>query len=360
MDKLAKEKTAAKPAPESTRKGAKRLTINDIARMAEVSKKTVSRVLNQSPYVHEATRAKIMTIMKESGFEPDLHARGLAMRKGFLIGLIYDNPNAQYIVNIQRGMLEGMHGTGFELVVHPCSQSSPQFLAEVESFIERQRLYGVVLLPPVSENERLVALLRELGCNYVRIASVLLDAAENMIIAADPAGANAATQHLLSYGHRRIGFISGPASYRSSGQRLKGFQAALREAGARFHKELAIEGAYTFESGITCGMNLLRRSARPTAIFATNDEMAAGVYSAARSLGLRIPEDVSVVGYDDSPLATRLWPPLTTVHQPIPDMGRLAAERLLAKGRGVHVFEAIEFTPQLMVRGSVGPPSQAE
>jgi LacI family transcriptional regulator len=333
------------------------LTINDIARLAEVSKKTVSRVINQSPYVREETRTKINAIISEYGFEPDLRARGLALRKSFLFGLIYDNPNAQYIVNIQRGMLDVMRGTDFELVVHPCAQSSPQFLSEIESFVGRQKLFGVVLLPPVSENDRLVALLREIDCEYVRIASVSLDSPDHMIVAADPLGARAATEHLLNYGHRRIGFITGPQSYRSTGQRLKGFAEALRVVGLTPDPDLIFEGAYTFESGVTCGTALCRRHPRPTAIFAANDEMAAGVYQAARSLGLQIPAEVSVIGYDDSPLATRIWPPLTTVRQPIPDMGRMAAERLLSRGRGITRFEPIELTPQLIIRGSVGPPA---
>lgn len=331
----------------------KRPTINDIARLANVSKKTVSRVINQSPYVREATRAKISQIIEELGFEPDPQARGLALRRSFLIGLVYDNPNAQYIVNIQQGMLNAMRGTGFELVVHPCAQANANFLADVRNFIERQKLFGVVLLPPVSENEALVKVLRTIECPYVRIACMSLDAPANMIVSRDRHGAAEAAEHLIASGHTRIGFIAGPPGYRSSVERRAGFSEALARHGVALDPDLVIEGAYTFDSGLACGTELCKRKSRPTAIFASNDEMAAGVYRAVRQAGLQIPQDISVIGYDDSPLAMRIWPPLTTVRLPIPDMGRIAAERLLARRSESDKLEPVEIVPGLIVRESV-------
>src|ERR1700759_2056249 len=137
---------------------------NDIARLAGVSKKTVSRVINASPYVQKETRERIEAVIAEHGYAPDPQARGLAFRRAFLIGLVYDNPNPQYVVNMQLGLLDGMKGSGFELVVHPCDRASPTFLADLRGFVERQKLYGVVLTPSVSEDERAAALLREIGC----------------------------------------------------------------------------------------------------------------------------------------------------------------------------------------------------
>src|SRR6185503_9457480 len=153
----------------------KRPTINDIARLSGVSKKTVSRVINASPNVQKETRERIQAVIAERGYAPDPQARGLAFRRSFLIGMVYDNPNPQYVVNMQLGLLDGLRGTGFELVVHPCDRSSPSFLADIQSFIERQKLYGVVLTPSVSEDERVATLLEEIGCEYVRVASVSLD-----------------------------------------------------------------------------------------------------------------------------------------------------------------------------------------
>ena len=169
-----------------------RPTINDIARLSGVSKKTVSRVINASPYVQKDTRERVEAVIAETGYAPDPQARGLAFRRSFLIGLIYDNPNPQYVVNMQLGLLDGMRGSGFELVVHPCNRASETFLSDLRGFVERQRLFGVVLTPSVSEDERVAALLAEIGCEYVRIASVLLDKPEHMIETRDRVGGHAA------------------------------------------------------------------------------------------------------------------------------------------------------------------------
>src|SRR5215471_1150925 len=163
----------------------RRATINDIARLANVSKKTVSRVINQSPFVKDETRAKIDAVIQQIGYAPDPQARGLAFRRSFLIGLIYDNPNAQYIVNIQDGALDALRGSGFELVVHPCDRRSEDFVPGVRRFIERQKLHGVILLPPVSDDQALAKAIQEIDCAYVRVASVKLDSAHHMVVSND-------------------------------------------------------------------------------------------------------------------------------------------------------------------------------
>ena len=338
----------------------RRATINDIARMASVSKKTVSRVINQSPFVKEETRAKIDAVIREIGYHPDPQARGLAFRRAFLIGLVYDNPNAQYIVNIQDGALDALRGSGFELVVHPCDRRSEDFIPGVRRFIERQKLHGVILLPPVSEDQALSKALQELDCAYVRIASVKLDASHHMVISNDREATGEVAKYLESLGHRSVAVITGPTPYRSAHERLDGFRSVLQQRGITIPPEYIVEGAYTFDSGVMCAEALLARKPRPTAIFACNDEMAAGVYRAAYRLGLKIPEDLSVVGYDDSPLASRLWPSLTTVRLPIRDMGRLAAAKLLPSVPRVAADKAgMSFVvPHLIVRDSSRPPAR--
>jgi LacI family transcriptional regulator len=307
----------------------RRLTINDIARLANVSKKTVSRVINESPFVKEDTRERVNAVIAELGYAPDAQARGLAFRRSFLIGLIYDNPNPQYVIDMQQGILDAVRGSGYELVVHPCDRTSPSFLADARGFVERQRLFGVVMPPSVSEDERLQELLRSIDCPYVRIASVPLDRPEVMIVTHDSRGAAEAARHLAELGHTRVGFISGPPLFRSSHERRRGFTEGLRERGLDLSPEYDRVGAYTFDSGLERGAELLAMPEPPTAIFAGNDEMAAGVFRAARDAGLDIPRDLSVVGFDDSPLASRVWPPLTSVRLPIRDMGRFAADALM-------------------------------
>jgi len=330
----------------------RRHTINDVARMAGVSKKTVSRVINASPFVKEETRKAVLEIIKDTGYVPDPQARGLAFRRSFLIGLIYDNPNPQHTVSHQQGILDALKGTGFELVVRPVDRSSPRLLDEMRVFVERQKLFGVVLPSPVSEDEALVELLKELGCKYVRIASVPMDDASCMVVSHDGRGAAEAARHLADLGHKRIALISGPPSFRSSVERRRGFESGLAERGLSLDPALAKQGAYTYESGIAAAQELFELKDRPTAIFCLNDEMASGAYLAARDAGLRIPEDVSILGFDDAPIAARLWPPLTSVRLPLRDMGRMAGEMLVPNPlRDTHA-DAHEVRPELVVRAS--------
>lgn len=336
----------------------KKVTINDIARFANMSKKTVSRVINDSPLVREETREKIRALIQEYDFTPDPQAQALAFRRSFLIGLIYDNPSPQYVVSIQRGIFDSLDGTAYQLVVRPCDRSAPTFHADMRNFVERQKLFGVILPPSVSEDERLIEVLREIACPYVRIASVSLDNPANMIETHDGEGAAQAARHIAGLGHRRIAHIRGPSTFRSSHERLRGFSAGLAESGLRMDPGMVLEGAYTYESGVECATRLFARSDRPTAIFVGNDEMAVGVYQAADSAGLKVPSDLSVVGFDDAPMASRIRPPLTTVLLPIRDMGRMAAEMLIANRNRTDAgaVKTASFVPVLVVRASTAPP----
>lgn len=328
-----------------------RATINDIARLSGVSKKTVSRVINNSPLVHPETREKVLALMKQLGYTPDPQARGLAFRRSFLIGLVYDNPTAQYIVNMQYGALDALRDSGYELIVHPCDSTREDYIEGVRRFALQQKLHGVILIPRVSEDEQLAAMLREIGCRYVRIASIPLEPA-SMVVTHDRVAGTEAANYLESLGHRTIGLITGPRRYRSSIERGGGFTSGLAARGVDLPAEYTYEGGYTFESGVAGAEALLAKSPRPTAIFACNDEMAAGVYKAAMRRGLSIPGDLSVVGYDDSPLASQLWPALTTIHSPIRDLGRQAVQILLTGDDATNPPQQHTVTPHLVVRDS--------
>jgi LacI family transcriptional regulator len=333
-------------------------TINDIARLTGVSKKTVSRVINGSELVHPDTRDKVQALMQELGYTPDPQARGLAFRHSFLIGMVYDNPTAQYIVNMQYGALDALRGSGFELVVHPCDSKRSDYIEGIRQFVRRQKLYGVVLIPRVSEDQQLAQALDELGVRYARIASVPLDAADRMLLTHDRRAGGEVADYLESLGHRHFGLITGPERYRSSIERGGGFRDGLAQRGITLAATAIYEGGYTFESGVAGADYLLKQTPRPTAIFACNDEMAAGVYKAALRMGLSIPGDLSVVGYDDSPLASQLWPALTTIHLPVRDLGREAVRLLLKKDDAGSRPGPAAFTvsPHLVVRDSTQPP----
>jgi len=337
---------------EASRLDRSRVTINDIARLANVSKKTVSRVLNNHPLVRDETRTLIKKIMAEQGYSPDPQARALAFRRSFLVALAYDNPSPQYVVNMQRGILDGLDGTDYQLVLHPVDRSSPDGLAKLERFVERQRPAGIIMPPSISEDEAICEMLRTQNCHYVRIASVELDNAAHMIRTHDADGAAQAARHLASLGHTRIAHIHGPRTFKSAHERLRGFREGLKEFGLDLADAFTVEAGYTFDSGVRAADNLLSRANRPTAVFAGNDEMAIGVYTSARKLGLSIPQDLSIVGFDDTPMAARISPALTTVRLPIRDMGSAAAEGLLRQFSGTESADKTSFKPEIIIRDS--------
>ena len=330
-------------------------TINDVARLSGVSKKTVSRVINRSPLLNDETRDKVLKVIRELGYVPNPQARALALRTNFLIGLIHDNPNAQMVLNVQEGILEALQGTDFAMVVRPVDRGSGALMDDVRHFLERQRPYGVVILPPLSENDDIARLCDELGCRYVRMGSAELDDADHMVASNDREAVAEAVQFLYTHGHKLIGLIAGPHGFRSAEERRRGFEDALRSASIKLPRSLIAEGNYTFESGLAAAEKLLDLSPRPTAIFASNDEMAAGVIHAARERGIAVPEELSVIGFDDTPIAGHIWPPLTTVRWPMVSMARAAALKLLAGQSGARVGgeDSSLFLSRLVKRASV-------
>ncbi len=309
-------------------------TINDVARLAGVSKKTVSRVINQSPLLNGETRDRVQAVIADIGYIPNPQARALALRRNFLIALIHDNPNAQMVLGVQQGLLEVLRDTEFELLVHPVDRGAPDMQEEVRRFLERQRPYGVMLLPPISENDALAALCAQIGCRYVRMGSAPFDDARHMVSSNDREAVRGAVEHLLAAGHRRICMIAGPHGFRSAHERQSGYEDAIEAAGIGLQRTWIAQGDYTFDSGMRAAERLLDLSPRPTAIFSSNDEMAAGALHVARQRGLDVPDDLSIIGFDDTSIASHLWPPLTTVRWPIATMARAAALKLIGDDDG--------------------------
>ena len=336
----------------------KKVTINDVARLAQVSKKTISRIINNAPNVNEETRIKVNLIIGALGYKPDPQARALAFRRSFLLGLIYDNPNAHYVVNMQMGILDHLKDTGHELVVHPCDRRAPEFLENIRDFIERQRLMGVILLPPIAEDRALIDLIQSLNIPLIRITARSgqmndppIDTAQ--ILSQDRIGCEQASEHLIRLGHRKIGYIAGNLAYASAHERRLGFEAGLARLGYAFDPAYDEQGDYSFESGYEAALRLLSRTDRPTAIISCNDEMAAGIYKAAYELGLTIPNDLSIVSFDDSHLAIRLSPGLSTIRLPTRSMGAQAAQALLSQKSGLP--QSFAFESKLIIRNSSGP-----
>ncbi|KMT63766.1 LacI family DNA-binding transcriptional regulator [Catenovulum maritimum] len=332
-----------------------KITINDIARFAGVSKRTVSRVINHSDKVGEKTKELIEKLIAEHGFVPDKQARGLASSRSYLIGLVYDNPDALYIDEVQRGVLSYCTKLGYELVVHPCEYKSEHFIEEVQHFVKRSKLDGLLILPPASEVDELGQALDEAKLPYIRLVSGSEESPHNFVMSDDKQAAFDMTEYLIELNHKKIAMITGPKVYRSSRERYHGFKAALDSKNIKLNKDYIIEGLNTYQAGTELAEVLLKLPEPPSAIFANNDEMAAGALKTAVTLGLKVPEDISICGFDDNLLASRIIPALTTVRRPVKDMAFSAARKLIAtieKGSAEIINENCTVHPKVVVRDS--------
>jgi LacI family transcriptional regulator len=263
---------------------------------------------------------------------------------------------------MQNGVLSVCRETGYGLQIHPCDATSPQLATEIVQLVANSRLAGIVLAPPMSENQALVDVLTAQGVRLVRIVSASSDPQDGSacIYVDDRDAAYAITVHLIQLGHQRIGFLWGGKSHGSSWERYNGYAEALRDYGIALDDSLVVEGDYSFDDGFRGARKLLALSQRPTAVFGSNDEIAAGVLAAARAGGLNVPYDLSIAGFEDSPFSKQSWPALTTAKQATEDIGRLAARRLLADIRDQPVAPQANtgINPELVVRGSTAPPRQ--
>lgn len=303
------------------------VTIRDIALATGVSIRTVSRVLNKSPKVNENTRKKIEAMIAERGFRPSLQARGLATGRSFLIGMVHNDRNALVLDAVLRGIVAEACQRDYEVVVHPTPTGADGSVDNVLDFAQRSRVDGLVVLPPVSGVIGLADALRDAQIPAVALSAVPLEGFASVLISDERGGAACAAEYLMRMGHTSIAMISGPAGVHSASERRAGFVDMLTQAGLTLLAEIC--GDYGFESGFDGAVTLLRGAPRPTAIFAANDVMAAGVLKAATGMGIAVPAELSVIGFDDSILARMLTPALTTVRRPIGEMAELVTRRLL-------------------------------
>jgi len=334
-------------------------TISDVAEVAGVSIKTVSRVFNEEPNVREETRQRVLQVVADLDYHPNIAARSLAGRKSFLIGLLYDNPCANYILGLQSGSLDRLRGDKWRLLVVPCEDSARMGGKSTVSMVRAAGVGGVILTSPICDNAEIVNELLAARIPMVRIApadSVGVDAVTPSVGMDDRSAAAEITRHLIGLGHRRIAIILGDPTHSSNNERWAGFCRAMDEAGLEIDPSLIGRGLYTFESGLEAARPLLERSDRPTAIFAQNDDMAAGAIIAAGELGIAVPGELSVAGFDDSQIASTVWPRITTIRQPIRAMAQAATDALVTLMEGSHRAPEHRLMPyELIIRGSTGP-----
>lgn len=312
-----------------------RATIDDVAELAGVSIKTVSRVINSEPNVKLSTRDKVELAVEQLNYRPNLSARSLASQRSRLIALVYDDPaayeapSAGYVIRLQEGALRACRTAHYELLIHPCDRRRKHVRRELGSLIEETQPDGVVLAAPLSNMPRIVAAIAATGSRFVRLSPGSRSHQELCIATDDREVSAEMTRYLASLGHRRIAFIAGDRRHKAVANRLPGYRDGLNASGPEYDRELVMQGDNSIESGEVAAEQLLALDAPPTAIFAANDDMAAGVIRVAYRLGLGVPARLSVAGFDDSALARLVYPALTTIRQPLAEMAERAALELI-------------------------------
>jgi LacI family transcriptional regulator len=332
-------------------------TIDDVARLAAVGRTTVSRVLNNKPNVREEVRLRVMAAVEQLDFKVNLQARNLAGRAAKRVVLIHASdfdtePNSYYSSAIELGATRAAVRLGVQLTTHIVNQNDPEAASAIANLVREVRADGLVLTPPFSDNADLVRSIQALACKVVCIAGGAAMSAITATLGIDDRQASYEIgRYLVAEGHHRFGFVHGLRDHVSAESRFSGFLAALAEAGFGEDDIVTERGNFTFRSGLDCAQRILAQANRPTAIACANDDMAAGALLAAHKAGFEIPKDVAITGFDDTPVSEIVWPPLTTVHQPLRRMGERAVEQLIQASDGISPsLELIEY--RLIIRES--------
>lgn len=335
------------------------ITLDEVAALARVSAMTVSRVVNGHAGVRQATRDNVLRAIQTLGYSPNLAASTLATAQHLRIALVYRNPSDAYLRELLVGLLQASSRTSIQLVVDHWQDPTPEAARLAARRLARS-VAGVILPPPLCESRAAVQELVRAELPVVAVAAgrVLADIA--CVRIDDYAASKELVEYLIAQGHTRIGFIHGDPALAASARRFAGFKAALAAAGIAFDRHLQRSGDYSYRSALSAAEALLARRRPPTAIFASNDDMAAAVVSVAHRRGLSVPEDLSVVGFDDTSAATTVWPELTTIHQPIAAMADRAVALLLRSLRGntrsTAAMDDQVIAHRLVKRGSVAAP----
>jgi LacI family transcriptional regulator len=310
------------------RRGA--VTMHEVARHIGVAPMTVSRVLSGDAKVSPETRQRVEAAIKELGYSPNVAARNLAKAASIHIGLLYNNPSSAYLNELLVGVLEQSSHAGCQVVLEKCGAKSER--TAIEKLL-RDGVGGIILPPPLSDSKVALEALRAAKIPFISVATGRPEAEGLSVRINDYEAAAAMTRYLLSLGHQKIGFIVGAPNQTASGQRYAGFAAAMHEAKLEVRRDWVKQGSFTYRSGLLAAEKLLTVGDHPSAIFASNDDMAAAAIAVAHRLHLDVPANLTIVGFDDTPLATTIWPALTTVRQPVAAMARKAMELLLEEIR---------------------------
>lgn len=328
-----------------------RITIGELAKIAGVSKTTISRVINSKPDVDPGTREKILSLIAEYGFQPNAFAKAISQKQSNHIGLLIPH-KAEYVFSnpfyteVMRGVSTAVDENGYYLLI--CYAHEVNYM----DIYKQKRVDGFVLLSPGSFHKHIIEALNVGSVPFVSTARILGEAEMTYVDVDNFAGASMLMEHLVSLGHERIAFIGKP-TLQSSQDRLSAYQTILEKSGIKYDPELVlVTDTSSVESGHEYTLRLLRSQKPPTAIFLANDVMAIGAINAAHETGLRVPEDISIVGFDDIPFSNYTSPALTTVHQPAFEKGVRAAELLINLLETQEPQESVILPMQMAVRKS--------
>ncbi len=339
--------------------------IDDVAARAGVSIKTVSRVINREANVREETSTRVDRAIRELNYRPNPAARDLASPRAYLVNVLYDNPSDNYMVRVLHGVMAACEVAHYGMLLTSVEMTAPRLVEQVRALVAQHRARGLVLTPPLCDHVGLIEALDEDGIDYVCIAPKDESRAMPFVAIDDRRAGQDLTEYLLGRGHRRIGFIKAHPAHGAASRRLLGYQDAHKAHGIEVDPRLVAGGLFSFESGVESGRRLLHLKDRPTAIFASNDDMAAGVLHVAHEMGLGVPEELSVAGFDDTPIARYVYPGLTTIRQPIRAMAQGAVECLIhsigeRSRRHPEGLADQRFEYELVIRNSVGRPRVPE
>ena len=325
----------------NSRNGKREATIKDVAREAGVSAMTVSRVVNGKTNVRPATRDKIQKAITKVNYRPNVGARLLSGRRTYQFLMLYNNPNVGWMGELLIGMMNSCRRIGYHLSIEGVGEFEGEKLDtdidadEVTQLIDRSRVDGIILPPPICFDQGVLDAISAQGIPCVRIAGAPQHGIKLRVTIDNCAAGYDITSHLIGLGHEDIAIIKGPNLFVASGLRFQGYAQAMRENGLTVRESNIATGDFDVQSGYVCARKLLRQKHRPTAIFASNDEMAAGALAAAQELKISVPERLSIAGFDDAPIAHSVWPKLTTVHQPLRAMGEKSVELLESYDRNM-------------------------
>jgi LacI family transcriptional regulator len=300
-------------------------TILDVANRAGVSPMTVSRVINGAKNVRDATRAVVLQSVTELNYAPNPAARSLAGSQGARIGLLYSNPSAAYLSEFLVGALDQSSRKAARIMLEKCESNAAAQITAVRKLIQGG-VDAALLPPPMGEAETVLGELLANELPVVAVACGRTNVKASCVRIDDFAAAQEMTEYLLSLGHTRIGFIRGHPNQSVSSMRESGFLAAMQRSGLAFDPAMLVQGYFSYRSGMEAAWQLLSLDRPPTAIFASNDDMAAAAVAVAHRKHLEVPADLSVVGFDDTSIATTIWPELTTIHQPVAAMAEIALD----------------------------------